>query len=143
MAMFSRSDPSRGRSRTTAAWRITAVVAAALLSGACVSVPAEPEPSLPANSVKQVRVVGARGPLSRRQTAAVLRRLAQQAPDADALAKHLAIEQAVAGAPLYAGNGVRVLQDGRDTFPAMFAAIRSARPSPAASTASSPTTPCS
>ena len=127
MAMFSRSDPSRGRSRTTAAWRITAVVAAALLSGACVSVPAEPEPSLPANSVKQVRVVGARGPLSRRQTAAVLRRLAQQAPDADALAKHLAIEQAVAGAPLYAGNGVRVLQDGRDTFPAMFAAIRSAR----------------
>jgi phosphatidylserine/phosphatidylglycerophosphate/cardiolipin synthase-like enzyme len=42
------------------------------------------------------------------------------------LKRHMAIEQVVAGTPLYAGNKAAILQDGYQTFPAMFAAIRGA-----------------
>ena len=69
---------------------------------------------------------GARGPLSARQSKAVLSRLAEQAPDAGALERHLAVEQIVAESPLFIGNQVRILRDGAETFPAMFAAIRQA-----------------
>jgi cardiolipin synthase len=72
-------------------------------------------------------MVGARGPLSRRQSNAILSRLAAQAPNAGALERHLAVEQAVAESPLFTGNSVRILRDGEQTFPAMFAAIRGAR----------------
>jgi cardiolipin synthase len=37
------------------------------------------------------------------------------------------VEQQVAEHPLYAGNSVRILQDGEQTFPAIFEAIRAAR----------------
>jgi cardiolipin synthase len=74
-----------------------------------------------------IEVRGARGPLTTPQSKAVLDRLAAQAPDADALARHLALEQAVAESPLYAGNQVQVLTDGAQTFPAIFDAIRAAK----------------
>lgn len=74
-----------------------------------------------------MEIQGSRGPLSRRRTAEILEKLIAQAPNADALAKHLAIEQAVAGGALYAGNKAQVLRDGADTFPAMFAAMHAAR----------------
>jgi cardiolipin synthase A/B len=38
----------------------------------------------------------------------------------------LAVEQIVAESPLFTGNHVRILRDGAETFPAMFAAIRQA-----------------
>src|SRR6185437_5928242 len=57
---------------------------------------------------------------------AVLSRLAAQSPKAGALERHLAIEQAVAESPLVAGNQVKILRDGDQTFPAMFAAIHAA-----------------
>ena len=69
---------------------------------------------------------GAR-PLSAREASAVLKNLAAQAPDATALERHLAIEQAVAHTPLYTGNDARILRDGNQTFGAIFAAIRGAR----------------
>ena len=72
-------------------------------------------------------MVGARGPLSKRQSAAVLKRLAAQAPDTGSLERHLAVEQAVAESPLFTGNEVKILRDGAQTFPAMFAAIRGAQ----------------
>lgn len=71
--------------------------------------------------------MGAKGPLSPQQSAAVLHRLELQSPNPDALAKHLAIEQEVAGGALYTGNQVQVLRDGAQTFPAMRAAILSAK----------------
>jgi cardiolipin synthase len=80
-----------------------------------------------ASGSQQIRVDGARGPLSRRQAKRVLARIAAQAPDADAFGRQLAIEQIVAESPLYTGNSVRVLQDGAQTFPAMFAAMAGAR----------------
>ncbi|HEY0340868.1 MAG TPA: phospholipase D-like domain-containing protein, partial [Steroidobacteraceae bacterium] len=72
------------------------------------------------------RVFGARGPLSSRQSKAILGRLAAQSPDAGTLERHLAVEQAIAASPLFIGNHVRILRDGAETFPAMFAAIRQA-----------------
>ena len=69
-------------------------------------------------------VVGAGGPLSPAQSKAVIERLGAQS---DLLQRHLAIEQEVAGSPLSVGNRTQLLQDGPDTFRAMFAAMKSAR----------------
>ena len=80
-----------------------------------------------ASGSREIRVYGARGPLSTRQARRVLARVNAQAPDADAFDRQLAIEQIISESPLYAGNSVRVLQDGKQTFPAMFAAIQGAR----------------
>jgi len=101
--------------------------AAILVSlGGCVHIPSVPE-RLDIDSGAQIQVRGARGALSPRATAALLAQLSAQAPDTSALQRHLAIEQTVAGSPLYTGNRVTVLRDGADTFAAMFAAIRGAR----------------
>src|SRR6185295_10481347 len=45
----------------------------------------------------------------------------------DILEKHAALEQAIVGSPLTAGNKVVLLQDGPATYKAMFAAIGKAR----------------
>jgi cardiolipin synthase len=97
----------------------------AALAG-CAQVPTVPEP-LVTDVPAQVSVSGPRGALSQRAANAVLRQLAAQAPDAGALRRHLAVEQVVAGAPLYTGNRVTILRDGPDTFAAIFAAIHAAR----------------
>jgi cardiolipin synthase len=100
---------------------------ACLAEVGCVTLkePGADELRVPANPT--LDVVGSRGPLSQAQAAAVLRRLKLEAPDADMLRVHVAVEQAVAGSPLYTGNSTRLLRDGSETFPAMFAAVRSAR----------------
>jgi cardiolipin synthase A/B len=108
----------------------TAVVSLAfcLALVACASVPVVDEADLvKASAGSQIKVFGTRGPLSARQSKAVLGRLAAEAPDAGALERHLAVEQVVAESPLYIGNQVRILRDGAETFPAMFAAIRAAK----------------
>ena len=100
----------------------------ALALGACAQVPVVDEADLvKASAGSQIKVFGTRGPLSAKQSKAVLGRLAAQWPDAGALERHLAVEQVVAESPLFTGNQVRILRDGAETFPAMFAAIRAAR----------------
>ena len=74
-------------------------------------------------------MVGARGPLSDRQSKAILSKLQQDSQNATVLERHLALEAAVDDAPLVAGNKVTLLRDGKATIPAMFAAMRSARTS--------------
>ncbi|HVW67486.1 MAG TPA: phospholipase D-like domain-containing protein, partial [Steroidobacteraceae bacterium] len=107
---------------------IRAVAAAlALALAGCAHVPVVDVADLvKASDGSQIKVFGARGPLSARQSKEVLNRLAAQAPDAGALERHMAVEQIVAESPLFVGNQVRVLHDGAETFPAMFAAIRAA-----------------
>lgn len=78
--------------------------------------------SLSALKAKPPRVYGTDGPLSAFES----RRILEHIGIDDPLQRHLAIEQAVAENPLVAGNRTRVLRDGAETFPAMFAAIRSA-----------------
>ena len=98
----------------------------ALVCG-CVSVPVVDETLSPTHSPSEVEVVGSRGPLSKRQSKAVLKRLASQSPVVGALERHLAVEQVVAESPLFLGNEVKILRDGSETFPAMFAAIQGAQ----------------
>jgi cardiolipin synthase len=99
-----------------------------LALAACATVPVVDEADLAkASAGSQIKVFGTRGPLSARQSKAVLGRLAAEAPDAGALERHLAVEQVVAESPLFVGNQVRILRDGAETFPAMFGAIRAAK----------------
>lgn len=110
-------------------WLATRALGAALTLcalGACTHVPTIAEP--PSSQVaSQVKITGARGALSQRETNALLKRLAAQAPDAGALERHIVIEQAVAGSPLYSGNRVTILRDGDNVFAATFAAIHAAQ----------------
>jgi cardiolipin synthase len=108
-------------------WTLVGFAASTLLLVGCANVPVFDETLGNTHSPAEIQIMGARGPLSERQSKAVLARLAAQAPDADALARHIAVEQAVAESPLFAGNQVRILRDGAETFPAMFAAIHSAK----------------
>jgi len=112
--------------RSLALLLFTAPLLAGLAAGGCAHIPSVPEP-LAVDSPAEIQVRGARGALSRRATAAVLKALSAQAPDATALQRHLAIEQTVSGSPLYTGNRVTVLRDGPATFAATFAALHAAR----------------
>lgn len=103
-----------------------AIFAFALGLAGCAQVPPVNEMLDESHGARPV-VVGPQGPLTAAQAKAVLARLQQQAPDADILARHLAIEQAIAAAPLIAGNRTTLLQDGPNTFRAMFAAMHGAR----------------
>ena len=71
--------------------------------------------------------MGARGPLSVKQTREVLKKAGVNGAELDSLQRHLAIEGEVAETPLVAGNRVAVLRNGENTFRAMFAAIRGAK----------------
>jgi len=51
------------------------------------------------------------------------------AQSSDVLARHLALEQAVADSPLVLGNRVVILENGPNTYAAMFSAIAAARDS--------------
>lgn len=100
------------------------VLALCLAATACAAVPdgheiiaAKQETAAPA------AITGARGPLSAEESAAILKGIGAT----DALRRHLAIEQAVTESALVAGNSTRVLQDGKETFKAMFDAIRRAK----------------
>ena len=55
--------------------------------------------------------------------------LAKLAGNSDVLARHLALEQAVSDEPLVLGNRVVILEDGPNTYAAMFSAIAGARDS--------------
>ena len=106
-----------------AAWLLAC---AALLAG-CATVPTVEPPALhSAVAIQPIRIRGPRGTLSRRETGIILQRLNAQVRDPDDFDRHLAIEQYVAGSPLYTGNRVTILRDGPQTFAAMFAAIRQA-----------------
>ena len=103
--------------------RLTTALLGCLVLASCVHVPVFDETLAGTHSGAEIEIMGARGALSKKQSKAVLSRLAAQAPDAGALERHLAVEQAVAESPLFAGNQVAILRDGAQTFPAMFAAI--------------------
>lgn len=81
----------------------------------------------PAAAETTPRLEGSRGPLTEKASKAILARVGQQSGAPGLLERHLAIEQAVAETPLVAGNSVRILRDGEQTFPAIFKAIAEAK----------------
>jgi cardiolipin synthase A/B len=72
------------------------------------------------------RLVGAGGPLSTRQSAALLNKLKNEG-NSDLLQRHLAFIEPISGVPLTVGNSARLLIDGPATHEAMFEAIAAAR----------------
>jgi cardiolipin synthase len=74
-----------------------------------------------------VRLEGARGPLSAAESKAILQRIAARSPDSDILARHVAIEEALAGNPLSIGNKVTLIEDGPRTYASMLAAFKAAK----------------
>jgi cardiolipin synthase len=75
------------------------------------------------------RIEGAKGTLTHAQTQKILADLKQRSPDTGILDRHVAIEEALSGHSLSAGNKATILQDGRQTYPQMLAAIRGAKSS--------------
>ena len=77
-------------------------------------------------SYRRPRVETAQGPLTAKQSAAIIKSLEIRSHDTTMLQRHLAFEQAIGGSPLTTGNNVRLLEDGPETYRAMFAAIEGA-----------------
>jgi cardiolipin synthase len=73
------------------------------------------------------RIVGADGPLTAGQGQVLLTSIAGGAGQDELLHRHRAVEEAVAGTPLTAGNATRLLRDGEGTFAAIFKAIHAAK----------------
>ncbi len=73
------------------------------------------------------RIVGADGPLTAGQGQAILTSVAGGTGQDELLHRHRAVEEAVAGTPLTAGNATRLLRDGEGTFAAIFKTIHAAR----------------
>ena len=76
---------------------------------------------------RPVLLEGAHGPLSFRQSKAILAKLQGQGRETNIFDRHLAVEEAIVGSPLVVGNKVVLLEDGPDTFQAMFTAISNAK----------------
>jgi cardiolipin synthase len=101
------------------------IAAVCVLVAGCAAVPRVNDTPVP----EPAHILGARGPLTAQQSRTLLDRIAPEPGDAGILKRHMAIEEAVAETPLVAGNATRILIDGRETFAAMFAAMRGARTS--------------
>nr|WP_315187470.1 cardiolipin synthase [uncultured Albidiferax sp.] len=106
---------------------LLAVVAAWCLALAgCSSLPTiTPQIAQPRGT--PIRLAGSEGALSPAQSKAILARLQSQGTPTNIFDRHLALEEAMVGSPLTAGNQVRLLQDGPATYKAMFAAIAAAQ----------------
>lgn len=79
-----------------------------------------------ARATKRVQVDGTHGPLSTARSKAILAKMQQGGAATNIFDRHLALEAEISGSPLVAGNRVRLLQDGPDTYRAMLAAIQTA-----------------
>lgn len=76
---------------------------------------------------REVRISTDSGWLTYRESRRIIQRLGAGAGAQDFLARHLQVEEAVADAPLVAGNAVQLFADGPSTYAAMETAIGGAR----------------
>jgi cardiolipin synthase len=101
---------------------------AAFASGivGCARLP-DTEAILARHSAQAAQFATARGPVSTRQSAAIVAALKRQSGDLDILDKQIALEQAINASPLVLGNKVTLLKDGPATHAAMLRAIAGAQ----------------
>jgi cardiolipin synthase A/B len=92
----------------------------------CNSLPSIAPGTAPSSNVS-IQLEGARGGLSAAQSKAILDRLKSSSPDTNIFDRHLALEEALTGSPLNAGNRVQLLLDGPATYDAMLSAIATAK----------------
>jgi cardiolipin synthase A/B len=105
---------------------LAAATACLLAAGGCATLP-DTQFLSERYQVQESRMQNARGPLSTKQSAAIIARLKQASGDLDILDKQIALEQEIGGSALVVGNKVTLLQDGPATYAAMFSAIRAAK----------------
>jgi len=73
---------------------------------------------------RKAQILGnASGPLSAKQSAAILAELSREGEPTNIFTRHLAVESRIVGSPLVIGNRIELLVDGPQTYDAMFAAI--------------------
>ena len=111
------------RARTWA-WRTFA--AASLALAGCSSLPVV-TPDLARTDPNSVQLRAANGRILSPSSSREL--IAKLADGSDLMARHLALEQAVSESPLVLGNRVVILENGPNTYTAMFDAIANARDS--------------
>jgi len=105
----------------TYAWILLLVIL-----GGCASLPTI-VPDMARRPHQPIQLAGASGPLSAEQSKKILQRLGNGGQPTNIFDRHLALEEAIVGSPLVVGNKVTLLEDGPETFEAMFAAIGAAK----------------
>lgn len=108
--------------------RIAALVATLFLGAlsGCSPIPTM-VPDMALTPSRPAQIEGAHGPLSAKQSKAVLTRIENNGEETNIFDKHLAIEEEIVDNPLVLGNKVELLVDGPKTYDAMFAAIEMAK----------------
>ncbi len=106
--------------------RIGAFACSLLTTVACATLP-DADVIIARHAGQAARFENARGALSVEKNAAILAEFKRRSGDIDILEKQIVLEQAIVGSPLMLSNKVTLLQDGAETYAAMFAAIRKAR----------------
>jgi len=111
-------------------WSLPRIVAATSLAllAACSSLPTVTS-DMAHSPPAAVTVDGTRGPLSASRSKAIIDKLKTGSDKTNIFDVHLAIEEAISGSPLTAGNKVDLLQDGPSTYQAMTAAMEAAQDS--------------
>ncbi|MDP3038086.1 MAG: phospholipase D-like domain-containing protein, partial [Rhodocyclaceae bacterium] len=104
--------------------KLAAALCLALLAGC--SIPTM-VPDMAVRPSPPVQLEGARGPLTAKQSQAILARLESNGAETNIFARHLALEAEIVGSPLVVGNRVELLVDGPATYDAMSAAIQNAK----------------
>ena len=105
--------------------KLAAALCLTLLAG-CDSIPTM-VPDMAMRPSHPVQFDGAHGPLTARQSKAILARLKSNGTETNIFDKHLTLEAEIVGSPLVVGNKVGLLVDGPTTYRSMFAAIENAR----------------
>lgn len=108
--------------------KVAAVLALSLLATAgCATLPDTDAVLQERQTAQAARFENARGQLSAKKSAAIIAELKRKSGDIDILDKQIALEQAISDSPLILGNKLTLLQDGKATYAAMFAAMRQAK----------------
>ncbi len=117
----------RGTLAGVAVW---AWLATSALLAACSSLPVVVPDMQSARSAPAAPILnGAHGPLSPERSQQILAKLQGNGQSNTLFDRHLALEQAFSDTPLVAGNKVQLLENGPQTYDAMFAAIGAAHDS--------------
>ena len=105
--------------------QIAAAFCLTLLAG-CSSIPTM-VPDMALKPSHAIQLDGPNGPLTAKQSKAILAKLKKNGDETNIFDKHLALEEEIVGSPLVVGNKVDLLVDGPSTYDAMFLAIDNAK----------------
>lgn len=100
----------------------------ALLTSSCSNVPIM-VPDMAMKPSRPVQLSNSHGPLTPKQSKAILAKLKKDGGDSNIFDRHLALEAEIVDSPLVIGNKADLLVDGPTTYSAMFEAIENAKDS--------------